>query len=114
MSTPPSRNAVLMQWWMSLSSMSDSKEACVRAIRSASPVVSTTTLAKTAWRPSLLSKMAPLTTLPSRIGAVAQACSTRRTLASPTICIDRVLSASGSTVGDQVTMPWKAAVRCAQ
>ena len=28
MSTPPSRKAVLMQWWMSPSSMSDSNEAC--------------------------------------------------------------------------------------
>src|SRR5438105_2020608 len=63
---------------MSPSSMSDSKEACVRAIRSASPVVSTTTLAKTAWRPSLLSKIAPLTALPSRMGAAAKAWSSSR------------------------------------
>ena len=83
-------------------------------MRSASPVVSTTTLARTAWRPSLLSKMAPLTVLPSRIGAAAQACSSSRTLASLAICMETVFSASGSTVGDQVTMPWKADVRCAQ
>ena len=67
----------------------------MRAIRSASPVVSITTLAKMAWRPSLLSKMAPLTTLPSMIGATAQACSSRRTLASTTICMDKRLERLG-------------------
>ena len=95
-----------MQWWMSPSSMSLSHGAPDPAIRSASPVVSTMILANTAWRPSLLSKIAPFTAPPATIGATHQACSNSRTLSSPTMRIDSVLSASGSMVGDQVTMLW--------
>ena len=39
---------------------------------SPSPVASMTTLARMAWRPSLLSKMTPLTVLPSMMGLVPQ------------------------------------------
>src|SRR5579862_4530115 len=35
MSTPPIRNAVFMQWWMSPASISDSHDAPARAIKSA-------------------------------------------------------------------------------
>ena len=56
----------------------------------------------------------PLTVLPSRIGIEAQLCNSSRTLLSSAICIDSVFKCSGSTVGDHVTMPWNAAVRCAQ
>ena len=73
MSTPPKSHAVLVQWWMSPSSMSESRAAPARANRSASPLASITTWARMAWRPSLLSKMAPLTICaPSAIGATAQ------------------------------------------
>src|SRR6516162_5309980 len=62
-------------------------------------------LAKTACRPSLLSKIAPLTTPFSTMGAAHHACSRSRTSTSRSIRRESVLSASGSIVGAQVTMP---------
>ena len=94
--------------------MSESSAAPARAKRSASPLASTTTRARMACRPSLLSKIAPWMSGPSATGATAQACRTSRTLCSTTMSMHAVLSHSGSMVGDQVTTPWKAAVRWVQ
>ena len=114
MSTPPKSHAVLVQWWMSRSSMSESRAAPARAKRSASPLASTTTRARIACRPSLLSKMAPWIRPSSAIGATAQAWRKSCTLCPSTMSMHAVLSHSGSMVGDQVTTPWKAAVRWVQ
>ena len=114
MSTPPKSHAVLVQWWMSRSSMSESRAAPAPANRSASPLASTTTRARIACRPSLLSKMAPWIRPSSAIGATAQAWRKSCTLCPSTMSRHAVLSHSGSMVGDQVTTPWKAAVRWVQ
>ena len=102
-----------MQWWMSRSSMSSEQAAPARWNRSPSPVASTTTCASTARRPCLLSKIAPRTAPSCITGVAPQAWNRISAPASSTISCAAAFIASGSQVGDQVTMPWKAAVRCA-
>ena len=88
--------------------------APARANRSPSPVASTTTGASTARRPALLSNTAPRTA-PSRHRLGAPGVEDQLgTLLSSTHFLRGDFSHSGSMVGDQVTTPWKAAVRCAQ
>ena len=76
---------------------------------------STTTLARMARRPSLLSNITPRRRAPSStIGSAAQPWKTSAHAALEHAFPARAsFSRSGSIVGDQVTMPWKAAVRCA-
>ncbi len=94
--------------------MSASNAAPARANMSPSPVQSTTTLAMTAWRPALLSNTAPFTTPSSTMGNDPREWNASRTPASSSISWDRSFSRSGSMVGDQLTMPWAAAVRWPQ
>src|SRR6202043_12792 len=95
---PANSQAVLMQWWMSRSSMSRSLDAAARWNRSPSPVQSIVTLARIASRPSLLSNTTPPTRpSPSSIGAAAQACSTRCTRSASTISWLNSFRFSGST-----------------
>ncbi len=114
MSTPASMKAVFMLWCTSPTSMSVSKAAPARANMSPSPVASTTTLAISAWRPDLLSNTAPLTQPSSTIGRAAQPWNTSRTPASSSISWESTFSRSGSSVGAQQTVPWKADVRWPQ
>ena len=102
-STPDHVNAVLMQCWTlpPLPSVSESvtnaPPAC--AITSRSPVASTTTLARIALRPCLLSKIAPLTSSPSVIAATTHECSSTRTPAPTSISCEAIFSHSGSIIG---------------
>jgi hypothetical protein len=94
--------------------MSVSNAAPARANMSPSPEVSTTTLARIAWRPALLSKITPVAVPSSTSGRAAQAWNTIRTPARSSISWLLSFIRSGSSVGAHWTMPWNAVVRFCQ